>query len=62
MDTLRGDEDREINHHGTVRIVGEEAETPDTVVPLSVHNLRHRDEKKEVAARKEYYKQMQRKK
>ena len=62
MDALRGDEDREINHHGTVRKVGEDADGSDPVVPFSQGDLRHRDEKKELEARKEFYKQMDRKK
>ena len=60
MDTLRDDEDREINHHGTVRKVGEEEEDP--VFSFSGNDLRHRDEKKELEARKDFYRQMDRKK
>ena len=62
MDTLRGDEDREINHHGTVRKVGEEADDTDTVQPFSHGDLRHRDEKKELDARKKFYEHMNKKK
>ena len=62
MDTLRGDEDREINHHGTVRKVGEEEEGANAVLPFSQGDLRHRDEKRELEARKKYYEQMRQKK
>ena len=62
MDTLRGDEDREINHHGTAIKVGEDAPGSDPVVAFSENALRHRDEKKELEARKEYYRQMDKKK
>ena len=61
MDILRDDEDREINHHGTVRKVGEEADGSDPVLPFSEKDLRHRNEKKELDARKEYYRQMDKK-
>ena len=61
MDTLRGDDDREVNHHGTVRTVAEKADGIDPVVPLTGSNLRHRDEQKEVNARKEFYKHIKRK-
>ena len=61
MDTLRGDEDREINHHGTVRKVGEEEADTDAVLSISGRNLRHRDEKKELEARKEYYEHIKQK-
>ena len=62
MDTLRGEEDREINHHGTVRKVGEVSDGSDPVLPFSDSKLRHRDEKKEVEARKAYYEFMNKKK
>ena len=62
MDTLRDEEDREINHHGTTRKVGDEADGSDPVFNLSGNDLRHRDEKKELEARKQFYKQMDRKK
>ena len=61
MDTLRGDEDREINHHGTARKVGEEMNSSDTVLPFSENDLRHRDEKKELVARKAFYYYMKQK-
>ena len=62
MDTLRGDEDREINHHGTVRKVGDEVDGVDEVRAFSHSDLRHRDEKKELEARKEFYEHMKQKK
>ena len=61
MDTLRGDEDREINHHGTARKVGEEMNNSDTVLPFSENDLRHREEKKELEARKAFYDHMKQK-
>ena len=61
MDTLRGDEDHEVKHHGTVRTVAEKADGHDPVVPFAGSNLRHRDEQKEVNARKEYYKHIKQK-
>ena len=60
MDTLRGD-DREINHHGVPRNVGEEEGPITEVTPVEKVNkvasadLRHRREDLEVAARKQYY-------
>ena len=63
MDTLR-EEDREINHHGKPRDVGDkdkdEAElTPvENVVKVSPANLRHRNEAKEVDARRNFYNQI----
>ena len=63
MDTLRGD-DREINHHGVMRSVGEEDEKTTEVTPVekinkvSAMDLRHRREDLEVAARKEFYKKL----
>ena len=62
MDTLRGDEDREINHHGTVRKVGDEVDGVDEVRTFSHSELRHRDEKKELEARKKFYEHMKQKK
>ena len=61
MDTLRGDEDREINHHGTVRKVGEEIDGVDEVRAFDHSDLRHRDEKKELEARKKFYENMKQK-
>ena len=46
----------------TVRKVGEEADDTDTVQPFSHGDLRHRDEKKELDARKKFYEHMNNKK
>ena len=60
MDTLRG-EDREINHHGVPRNIGEEKGDITEVTPVEKVNkvasadLRHRREDLEVAARKQFY-------
>ena len=60
MDVLRGEEDREVNHHGTTRTVGG-GTGGNVVLPFSGSELRHRDEQKELKARKEYYKQIKQK-
>ena len=63
MDTLRED-DREINHHGKPRDVGEDnkedsAMTPvENTVKVAPADLRHRREDREVEARKNFYKQI----
>ena len=57
MDTLRS-EDREINHHGVKREVGEDKSAKEglpSVEIVSPSDLRHRREDKEVEARKKYY-------
>ena len=63
MDTLR-EEEREINHHGKPRNVGDEENdkseiTPvETVTKVTPANLRHRNEGLEVEARKNFYNQI----
>ena len=62
MDTLRED-DREINHHGKPRNVGEENEDSgmppvENTVKVAPADLRHRREDREVEARKNFYKQI----
>ena len=62
MDTLRED-DREINHHGKPRNVGEENEDSgmppvENTVKVAPADLRHRREDREVEVRKNFYKQI----
>ena len=63
MDTLR-DDDREINHHGKPRNVGEENKDAsemapvENIVKVSPADLKHRREDLELEARKKFYKQI----
>ena len=66
MDSMRQEDDREINHHGVVRAVGEKTERrvlrDNLVTPLdhddtppTYHDMTQRDERSLVEARKAFY-------
>ena len=64
MDTLKDDEEREINHHGKPMAVGEESNDDpylppvENIVKVSGAELRHRREDRQVAAQKDFYNQI----
>ena len=59
MDSMRQEDDREINHHGVVRAVGEKTERrvvrDNLVTPPTYHDMTQRDERSLVEARKAFY-------
>ena len=65
IDSFRNDDEREsINHHGALRFINYESpklaeeKKKTSVIKVKPTDLIHRDEEKEIAARKELYRQL----